>query len=457
MTTKFVEVTLSHKYREKISDGTMSGGPMYFMKNADFRLFGKKVNLKWVGILFAFATVLSSFGTGNLPQINSISNSMLASFGIDKMITGGVLSILLGAVIIGGIKRIAKITEKLVPFMAVIYILGAFSVIIFNYQNIIPSFISIFSELFSGSAAVGGFLGASVSYAISRGVNRGLYSNEAGQGSAPIAHASAKTNEPVSEGLVAILEPFIDTIIICTITGLVLLSSGVWSEKHHNTFAQADLIFLDRVYMEQNQDDIKILFDYLNGNSSINKFNGEADVENGLLLNSISIIHARSIAEDVIIYHNNKNQFTGKINIIDGKIQDDLIVEGKSLVHSAPLTAMAFDKGFLGNYGNYIVSIGLLLFAFSTAIAWSYYGDRAMTYLFGTGSVVYYRIVYVIGFFIASFADTTVIWNVSLITIALMTIPNLIGLLWLRKEVRSTVKDYWINFKKEWPNENTPE
>ena len=457
MTTKFVEVTLSHKYREKISDGTMSGGPMYFMKNGDFRLFGNKVSLKWVGILFAFATVLSSFGTGNLPQINSISNSMLASFGINKMITGGVLAILLGAVIIGGIKRIAKITEKLVPLMAVIYIFGAFSVIIFNYENIIPSFISIFSELFSGSAAVGGFLGASVSYAISRGVNRGLYSNEAGQGSAPIAHASAKTNEPVSEGLVAILEPFIDTIIICTITGLVLLSSGVWSEKHQNTFAQADLVLLDRLYLEEDQDDVKILFDYLNGNNSINKFNGQVNVENGILLNNISIIHARSIAEDVIIYDNSMNRFTGKINIIDGKLQENLIVEGKSLVHSAPLTALAFDKGFLGNYGNYIVSIGLLLFAFSTAIAWSYYGDRAMTYLFGAGSVVYYRIVYVIGFFIASFADTTVIWNVSLITIALMTIPNLIGLLWLRKEVKSTVKDYWINFKKEWPNERTPE
>ena len=457
MTTKFVEVTLSHKYREKISDGTMSGGPMYFMKNGDFRLFGNKVSLKWVGILFAFATVLSSFGTGNLPQINSISNSMLASFGIHKMITGGVLAILLGAVIIGGIKRIAKITEKLVPLMAVIYIFGAFSVIIFNYENIIPSFISIFSQLFSGSAAVGGFLGASVSYAISRGVNRGLYSNEAGQGSAPIAHASAKTNEPVSEGLVAILEPFIDTIIICTITGLVLLSSGVWSEKHQNTFAQADLVLLDRLYLEEDQDDVKILFDYLNGNNSINKFNGEANVENGILLNNISIIHAISIAEDVIIYDNSMNRFTGKMNIIDGKLQENLIVEGKSLVHSAPLTALAFDKGFLGNYGNYIVSIGLLLFAFSTAIAWSYYGDRAMTYLFGAGSVVYYRIVYVIGFFIASFADTTVIWNVSLITIALMTIPNLIGLLWLRKEVKSTVKDYWINFKKEWPNERTPE
>ena len=457
MTTKFVEVTLSHKYREKISDGTMSGGPMYFMKNADFRLFGNKINLKWVGILFAFATVLSSFGTGSLPQINSISNSMLASFGIDKMLTGGILAVLLGTVIIGGIKRIAKITEKLVPFMAVIYVIGAFSVILFNYQNIVPSFISIFAEVFSGSAAVGGFLGASVAFAISRGVNRGLYSNEAGQGSAPIAHASAKTNEPVSEGLVAILEPFIDTIIICTITGLVLLSSGVWSEKHQNTFAEADLIVLDRIYVEENADDIKVLYNYLNGNNTINTFDGKIQVNSGVLNDELSIIHARSIAEDVLFYDNNKNLFSGILSVKEGKIQEDIIVEGKSLVHSAPLTAMAFDRGFLGNYGNYIVSIGLLLFAFSTAIAWSYYGDRAMTYLFGSGSVIYYRIVYVIGFFIASFADTTIIWNVSLITIALMTVPNLIGLLWLRKEVRSTIKDYWVNFKKEWPNEKTPE
>ena len=457
MTTKFVEVTLSHKYREKISDGTMSGGPMYFMKNADFRLFGNKINLKWVGILFAFATVLSSFGTGSLPQINSISNSMLASFGIDKMLTGGILAVLLGTVIIGGIKRIAKITEKLVPFMAVIYVIGAFSVILFNYQNIVPSFISIFAEVFSGSAAVGGFLGASVAFAISRGVNRGLYSNEAGQGSAPIAHASAKTNEPVSEGLVAILEPFIDTIIICTITGLVLLSSGVWSEKHQNTFAEADLIVLDRIYVEENADDIKVLYNYLNGNNTINTFDGQIQVNSGGLSDELSIIHARSIAEDVLFYDNNKNLFSGILSVKEGKIQEDIIVEGKSLVHSAPLTAMAFDRGFLGNYGNYIVSIGLLLFAFSTAIAWSYYGDRAMTYLFGSGSVIYYRIVYVIGFFIASFADTTIIWNVSLITIALMTVPNLIGLLWLRKEVRSTIKDYWVNFKKEWPNEKTPE
>tara|TARA_Y100001934_G_C12345089_1_gene772296 strand:+ start:348 stop:2045 length:1698 start_codon:yes stop_codon:yes gene_type:complete len=457
MTTKFVEVTLSHKYREKISDGSMSGGPMYFMKNADFRLLGNKVNLKWVGILFAFATVLSSFGTGSLPQINSISNSIYSSFGIDKMLTGGVLAILLGIVIIGGIKRIAKITEKLVPFMALVYVIGAFSVIIYNFENIIPSFISIFSQIFSGSSAVGGFLGASFSYAINRGVNRGLYSNEAGQGSAPIAHASAKTNEPVSEGLVAILEPFIDTIIICTITGLVLLSSGVWNEKHHNKFAFADLEVLDRVYNEEIEEDVQILYNHLNKIQVINKLNGTLTVKEGKIEENVSLLHARSIAEDIVIYDDKREYFSGFLNVIDGKIQNNVSVEGKSLVHSAPLTQIAFDRGFFGNYGNYIVSIGLLLFAFSTAIAWSYYGDRAMTYLFGAGSVVYYRIVYVIGFFIASFADTTVIWNVSLITIALMTIPNLIGLLWLRKEVKTTVKDYWVNFKKEWPNEDTPE
>ena len=457
MTTKFVEVTLSHKYREKTSDGTMSGGPMYFMKNANFLLLGKKIDMKWVGILFAFATVLSSFGTGSLPQINSISNSIYSSFGIDKMLTGGILAILLGVVIIGGIKRIAKITERLVPFMAVVYVIGAFSVILFNLENIVPSFISIFSEVFTGSAAVGGFLGASVSFAISRGVNRGLYSNEAGQGSAPIAHASAKTNEPVSEGLVAILEPFIDTIIICTITGLVLLSSGVWNEKHHNLFARADLEVLDRVYSENNNEDVENLFNYLNGNSAIDKYNGSLVVSSGIIQEELTLIHARSIAEDILVYDNDGELYTGNLTVITGKIQENLNIEGKSLVHSAPLTAIAFDRGFLGDYGNYIVSIGLLLFAFSTAIAWSYYGDRAMTYLFGAGSVIYFRIVYVIGFFIASFADTTIIWNVSLITIALMTVPNLIGLIWLRQEVKSTIKEYWINFKKEWPNEKTPE
>ncbi|MCK5461744.1 MAG: sodium:alanine symporter family protein, partial [Bacteroidales bacterium] len=191
MTTKFVEVTISHKYRDILPDGSISGGPMYYMK--------KRLNIKtrsgkiirigtWLGAFFAVATILSSFGTGSLPQINSISTSMFRTFGINEMFTGATLAVLLGLVIIGGIKRIAKVTSRLVPAMAIIYLVGALLVIGTNYENIIPSLISIFSDAFTGTAAVGGFLGASFAFAVNRGVNRGLFSNEAGQGSAPIAH-----------------------------------------------------------------------------------------------------------------------------------------------------------------------------------------------------------------------------------------------------------------------------
>ena len=187
MTTKFVEVTLSHKYREKTEDGTMAGGPMYFMD--------KGLNMKWMAIAFAVATVICSFGTGNLPQSNGIASAMEQSFGIDPMVMGGILAILLGLVILGGIQRIAAVTSKIVPIMAVIYIIGALAVIFANLGNLGPAFASVWADAFTGSAAAGGFLGASLASACNRGVNRGLFSNEAGQGSAPIAHAAAKTKE----------------------------------------------------------------------------------------------------------------------------------------------------------------------------------------------------------------------------------------------------------------------
>ncbi len=459
MTTKFVEVTLSHKYREKTSDGSMAGGPMYYMKNADFRFFGMKVNFKWMAVVFAIATVLSSFGTGNLPQINSISNSVLATFGIERWVTGLVLAVLLSTVIIGGIKRIAQVTARLVPTMAAIYFVGAMLVIIYNYENIIPSIISIFADIFSGTAAAGGFLGSALIFAFNKGVGRGLFSNEAGQGSAPIAHAAAKAHEPVSEGMVAILEPFIDTIIICSLTGLVLLSSGVWNEKHQNEFQNADMNILSRIYDENKKEDVAQLFEYLNYNEPIESFTGTLTVKEGEIINELSILHARSIAENVLVYENDK-LFSGGLEVRDGNLVDpkgEFKLEGKSLVHSAPLTAIAFSKSFIGDYGKYIVSIGLLLFAFSTAISWSYYGDRAMTFLFGPKSVIYYRIVYVSGFFVASFVDTTIIWTFSGITIALMTLPNLVGILFLRKDMKSTVKKYWNDFKAEHPEEQVPE
>lgn len=458
MCTKFVEVSISHKYRDILPDGTVSGGPMYYMK--------KRLNITtksgkiiktgaFMGAFFAAATVLSSFGTGSLPQINSIANSIFTTFGIKQIITGAVLAVILALIIIGGIKRIANVTSKLVPGMAVFYFIGAFLVIVTNYQNIIPSIVSLFSTVFTGTSAAGGFMGATVAFAINRGVNRGLFSNESGQGSAPIAHSAARAPEPISEGMVAILEPFIDTIIICMLTGLVILSSGVWTEKIENQVQNADMIFLNRVYDENDPDEKKMVAGFITKGKSLPLFNGDLEIDEGRMVTPVTLICSRSIAEDFTFY-DNKIPFTGKINITEGKWQPSsasLTVTGKSLMHSAPLTTVAFERSILGKWGRYIVSIGLLLFAFSTAISWSYYGDRALTYLVGPGFVIYYRIFFVVAFFIASFADTTLIWSLSYITIAFMAVPNLIGLWILRKEIKSSIAEYWTGFSSRYPDD----
>jgi AGCS family alanine or glycine:cation symporter len=458
MCTKFVEVTLSHKYRDFDEQGMVAGGPMYFMKkrlNISLKN-GKTIKTGyWLGGFFAIATVLSSFGTGSLPQINSISNAIFATFGVQHIITGAVMAVLLALIIIGGIRRIAQVTEKLVPFMAIVYFLGAIAVIISNYQNIVPSFVSLFTNVFTGTAAVGGFLGAGFAFAFNNGVNRGLFSNEAGQGSAPIAHAAAKAHEPVSEGMVAILEPFIDTIIICFLTGMVLLSSGVWNQKVPNQFQRTDMVVLAERYDEHNAAHAALLGDYLNNKATLPLFTGTLDVVDGKIQNDNSILHARSVAEEIAVSKGGV-PFTGEITVEKGRVvqtSSDLVFTGSSLIHSAPLTTVAYTQSFLGDSCKYIVALGLLLFAFSTAIAWSYYGDRAVTYLVGAKYVMLYRIIFVIAFFVASFIDTTIIWNLSMLTVAFMTVPNLIGLLILHREVKQTIGDYWDGFKKEYPNE----
>lgn len=462
MTTKFVEVTLSHKYRKITEDGTIAGGPMYYMKE---RLNIKLRNGKLLktgavlGAFFAIATIFSSFGTGNMPQINSISNSMYSTFGVRHIVTGGILAVILGLVIIGGIKRIAKVTSRLVPAMAIIYFIGALSVLILNYDKIIPSIVTICTNIFTGSAATGGFLGAGFIYAFKRGVARGLFSNEAGQGSAPIAHAAACAHEPVSEGVVAILEPFIDTIIICMLTGLTILSSGVWKEKVVNRFQYTDLEIIDGTYEDVNKHDKELIFNHVHNIEKLPVFDGELTVGNGIIRNEVTVIHAESVAEKIkILDDGGSREYNGTITVSGGRIEEpgDYYFEGRSLIHSAPLTAEAFKHGLLGDLGQYIVSIGLLLFAFSTAISWSYYGDRAVTYLWGSKYIMAYRFLYVVGFFTASFIDTTVIWSFSYITVALMTIPNLFGMLILNKEVKSTVRQYWLLFRKEHPGEKSP-
>jgi AGCS family alanine or glycine:cation symporter len=442
MASKFVEVTLSHKYRVVTDNGTMAGGPMYYME--------RRLKMKWLAGFFAVATVISSFGTGSMPQINNIAQSLNVTWGVPHMASGAVLSVLLFMVIVGGIKRIAKFTQVVVPGMAFLYLVGAAGVIFANLENIGPSFVSIFADAFSGSAATGGFLGATFAYAFNRGVNRGLYSNEAGQGSAPIAHAAARADEPVSEGMVSLLEPFIDTIIICTVTGLVILASGAWSEKFENTFQRSDMAYVVGSYTDEDAEDRQKLFGFLVGTGAdVQRYTGDIIVRGGVSMSSgYTLLHARSIAEDVR-YWRDDEPYTGLLKVVDGlpENEEPVVIRGKSLIHSAALTTKAFTYGFFGDFGQYFVAVGLVLFAFSTAVSWSYYGDRAMIYLVGTKALTPYRVVYCLGFFLASFMDTRLVWNLAAVTIVIMTLPNLFGIMLLHKEMKELVIKYWSETK----------
>ena len=443
MTTKFVEVTMGHKYRTKLEDGSISGGPMYYIESA--------LNMKWAGILFAFLMMITAIGSGNMPQINNIALVMNTEFSVPKLFTGLFLGIILWIIIIGGIKRIASVASKIIPIMGLIYFGGALIILAENYQNIIPSFNAIFSQVFTGSAAVGGFLGASFAMSLKYGVARGLYSNEAGQGSSPIAHASSK-NKSIDQGVVSILEPFIDTIVVCSVTALVILSSGVWTQKFDTTFAKTDMVILDGIYSDEKNVDgsyvypgqINELTNFVQSlDSNVKEYSGTIYIEEGSLVDSeITVLHSRSIAEDIKVINNNKNLYTGTLNIVDGKISESVTLEGKSLVSSAELTAKAFSQGVFGEYGGKLVAIALLLFAFSTAITWCYYGDRSTAYIFGERGVFWYRNFYVLCFISAAVIDTTIVWNIAYVVVALVSIPNLIALFVLRGEMKELTNDF---------------
>ena len=444
MTTKFVEVTMGHKYRTKLDDGSISGGPMYYIEHA--------LNMKWAGILFAFLMMITAIGSGNMPQINNIALVMSTEFSVPKIFTGLFLGALLWIIIIGGIKRIASVASKIIPIMGLIYFGGALVILAENYQNIIPSFNAIFAQVFTGSAAVGGFLGASFAMSLKYGVARGLYSNEAGQGSSPIAHASSK-NTSIDQGIVSILEPFIDTIVVCSVTALVILSSGVWTEKFDTTFSKTDMVILEGTYSDEENNDgtykypdhMSQLTNYVQSlNSDVNEFSGTIEVIDGKLTDTeITVLHSRSIAENIVIKDGN-NLYSGELNISQGKITEAVVVEGKSLVSSAELTAKAFSQGTFGEYGGKLVAISLLLFAFSTAITWCYYGDRSTAYIFGEKAVFWYRNFYVLCFVLAAVIDTTIVWNIAYVSVALVSIPNLIALFFLRKEVKELSDEYKV-------------
>jgi len=333
MALKYASCVLSMKYRVVADDGSIAGGPMYYLERG--------LRKKWLAAFFAVCTAITATFIGNMVQSNSVADVLNSSLGVNHLTTGIVMAILVWLVIVGGIKRIAGVTQVIVPFMCVVYVTGAIVILGMNIDKILPSFALIFRHALTPTAATGGFAGSVVLYTMRMGLARGLFSNEAGLGSAPIAHAAAKEDEPVREGLVAMLGPFIDTLVICSMTALVIIISGQWSSG-------------------------------LNG---------------------------------------------------------------------ATLTASAFNATIPGS-GKIIVGFGLIFFALSTTIAWSYYGDRCIYYLFGRKWMKSYRWIYCLLIPLGAVVKLEIIWNLADIANAFMAIPNLIGLLGLSGVVIGLTKTY---------------
>ncbi len=340
MMTKFSEIALSINYRVKNSKGEWLGGPMLFLD--------KGLHQKWLAVLFALFTMLASFGIGNGTQANSVAGSLNSTFGIPPIATGIVLAVIVALVIIGGIKRIGSVTEKLVPFMAIFYIIGGLILIIMNASNLGTAFRQIFEGAFRLKAVGGGVFGYTIARAMRYGVARGVFSNEAGLGSSSLAHSSTDATEPIRQAMWGCFEVFADTIIVCSITALSILTSGVL----------------------------------------------EYSTEKG-----------------------------------------------------AALTIQAFSSHFGAGAGIF-VSVGIVLFAFSTICGWSYYGERSFEYLFGTKFIIIYRIIFVLFIIIGCIGSVDIMWDIADSLNGLMAIPNLIGLIFLAGKVSSLTKDYIKKVKK---------
>ncbi len=340
MITKYSEALLAVKYREKDAQGNMSGGPMYYIS--------KGLGWKWLGSLFAIFAAIAAFGIGNTVQSNSVAHALSSTFGINEWVTAGVLVVATGAVILGGIKSIGNVTGLLVPVMILFYIGGALLILVMNISAVPGAFAVIVEQAFTPTAGAGGFLGATVMLTIRMGVARGVFSNESGLGSSPIAAAAAQTKSPVAQAMVSMTQTFIDTLIVCTLTGLVIVISGNWTE-------------------------------------------GITGVE---------------------------------------------------------LTSSAFSDGMGSVLGEYIVSIGLTLFAYSTLLGWSYYGERAVFYLAGGKAIKGYRIIFTLFVGIGAVSQLDIVWGVADIFNGLMAFPNLIGLLALTPVIVNETKKYLEAQKK---------
>ncbi|GIV60428.1 amino acid carrier protein [Rhodocaloribacter litoris] len=451
MATKYSEVTLAQHYRETIEDGkawegSVAGGPMYYIEKGIKERYGW--NWKPVAVFFAFMLMMTSFMTGNAIQANTIATEMASNFGLAKWITGLCTATIVGVVIIGGIRRIGAVTGVLAPLMAALYVTGGLLILLLNAGDVPGTLATIITEAFNPSAGVAGTGIGLFLTTMTYGVQRGLFSNEAGQGSAPIAHSAAKTDEPVSEGVVALLEPFIDTIIICTITGLVIVSTGVFDDKVPTTISLGD----NNVSYVQVDD---------RGNITSTSSPRELAVQNGMPVVTSGTdprLAYFDVPVDTLFIDAAQTQpftgtiFPGRAQAVGSDGTTYAVLYGNAVRNSAPLTSLGFQRGLeplgLSELGRWIVLLCVFLFAISTAISWSYYGDRCANYLWGKKAILPYKMVFLVMHFLGAVVAVTTIWDLGDVALSLVTLPNVITLVLLSGLLKRVTDSYFQ--RKPW-------
>ena len=442
--TKFSEVTLAQRYREVHTDapkheGTVSGGPMYYIER------GLGGGWRWMALFFAVALGFTAFITGNAVQANTLADTLESNFGTPNIVTGLLAASAVAVVILGGITRIGRVTSILAPAMAGIYVFGALLIILMNAGAVLPTFALIFREAFNPTAGVAGTGIGVLLVTLNWGVNRGLFSNEAGQGSAPIAHAAAKTEEPVSEGVVGLVEPFIDTIVIVTMTCLVIIITGVHDDRVPSEFTLAGG---DLSYVVTAPDGALQEADPPAGIRVVDGRQGNGAGEAAFAWHDVPVERFYVDEAQTVPFSGAIDPSRGEATADDGTAYAALY--GNAPEGGAPLTQLGFQRGLrpLVDWGGMIVVLSVVLFALSTAISWSYYGDRCAAYLFGARAILPYRLVYVGMVFLGAMIAPAAAWDLGDIALGIVILPNLLALVVLSGQTRALMDSYFE--RKPW-------
>lgn len=454
MMTSFSENVLGIYFRKKNEHGEWSGGAMYYLEEGLKEKKGLRHIAKPLSVMFAIFCVMASFGIGNMAQSNSISSAMQSNFNIPTVVTGVVLAVIAALVVLGGIKRIAKVTEKLVPFMAIFYIAGCLIIFVMNFRHIPYVFSSIFKSAFSFSAVAGGVGGYIIKRAVTMGFKRGVFSNEAGLGSSVMVNCASDVKEPVIQGMWGIFEVFFDTIIVCTLTAFVILSSPAnsvsFEEALNNVSTQPQYFTINYTDGETNLIDSDINPKYIVASD---------DAAEGTYTEySAKTVYGQEFPVKILNSSNvsGENDFTFanvmEIKGIQAKDANgnhltnengDPIIDSVEIteVNGVPLVTYAFSQR-LGSVSGKILAVAILLFAFSTTLGWSFYGTKALEYLLGTKATIVYKIIFVLFIVVGCTMKLGLAWDISDTFNGLMALPNLIGILSLSGIVVAITKNY---------------